>query len=319
MNKDCNIVRDILPLYADDVCSEDSRQYVENHIVDCKECSEMLEKIKKTEYVEHIKEEGENVVAKHATKEKRKSVLVGSIFSAIYMIPIVVCMIVNLVTGNGLSWFFIVLTSLMLLSSVTIVPLMAYRDKGLWTMGSFTATLLILLATVCIYSHGSWFFIAATSVLFGLSMIFMPVVVFQVKNAFVANNKLLCAAGTQIILFLIMMVTIGLYVQSSLYWVISRSIIVVVLSYIIGMIFFIRYLKGNGIRRAGAAVIWTGIYTALSENIVFMLMGYSVVWHAFHGLHWTTATIKGNMHWIELIACIVVGVILIIKGKKEVE
>lgn len=42
MNK-CNVIKDLLPLYADEVCSEDSREMVEEHISTCKECMQELE------------------------------------------------------------------------------------------------------------------------------------------------------------------------------------------------------------------------------------------------------------------------------------
>ena len=34
----CCVVRDLLPLYTDDVVSEDTHALVENHLVNCEEC-----------------------------------------------------------------------------------------------------------------------------------------------------------------------------------------------------------------------------------------------------------------------------------------
>ncbi len=39
----CGVVRDLLPLYADGVCSEQSSDLVEKHIAECEKCSEELE------------------------------------------------------------------------------------------------------------------------------------------------------------------------------------------------------------------------------------------------------------------------------------
>lgn len=36
----CNIIQDMLPLYVDDVLSEDSRKMVEEHLKDCEVCCE---------------------------------------------------------------------------------------------------------------------------------------------------------------------------------------------------------------------------------------------------------------------------------------
>lgn len=38
----CNIIRDILPLYADDVVSDDTRAMVEEHLAGCRECCNEL-------------------------------------------------------------------------------------------------------------------------------------------------------------------------------------------------------------------------------------------------------------------------------------
>jgi len=38
MNISCEIIRDLLPLYVDDVCSDDSRELVEHHLRDCESC-----------------------------------------------------------------------------------------------------------------------------------------------------------------------------------------------------------------------------------------------------------------------------------------
>lgn len=42
----CNIVRDLLPLYADDACTEESKQIVEAHIKECSSCARTLEAMK---------------------------------------------------------------------------------------------------------------------------------------------------------------------------------------------------------------------------------------------------------------------------------
>ena len=42
MNK-CGIVKDLLPLYADDVCTPESKKFVAEHLAECKECCKELE------------------------------------------------------------------------------------------------------------------------------------------------------------------------------------------------------------------------------------------------------------------------------------
>ena len=41
----CNIANDLIPLYVDNVLSEDSKELLENHISDCVHCKEILERM----------------------------------------------------------------------------------------------------------------------------------------------------------------------------------------------------------------------------------------------------------------------------------
>lgn len=47
MEINCNVIRDLLPLYAEDMVSEDSRNVVEKHLCDCEACSQELDKLRK--------------------------------------------------------------------------------------------------------------------------------------------------------------------------------------------------------------------------------------------------------------------------------
>lgn len=42
----CNIVLDMLPLYVDGVCSQESKRYVEEHLKECKDCEKEYEEMK---------------------------------------------------------------------------------------------------------------------------------------------------------------------------------------------------------------------------------------------------------------------------------
>ncbi len=45
MKYTCEMIKDLLPLYADEVCSEDSRKAVAEHIGSCPSCRNMLQKM----------------------------------------------------------------------------------------------------------------------------------------------------------------------------------------------------------------------------------------------------------------------------------
>ena len=49
MTYPCGIIRDLLPLYIDDVCNEESKQAVENHLSECEKCRNYYNSMKSTE------------------------------------------------------------------------------------------------------------------------------------------------------------------------------------------------------------------------------------------------------------------------------
>lgn len=66
----CNVVQDLLPLYLDDVCSEDSKKIVEEHLEECSTCRFMKEQLENKEMDEMLKIESKNVIERHAQAEK---------------------------------------------------------------------------------------------------------------------------------------------------------------------------------------------------------------------------------------------------------
>lgn len=49
MKISCNVIRDILPLYAEDMASQDTRELVEEHIASCEKCKKRLEEMRTVE------------------------------------------------------------------------------------------------------------------------------------------------------------------------------------------------------------------------------------------------------------------------------
>lgn len=95
----------------------------------------------------------------------------------LYGLAALVCFIVNLSVDHAVSWFWIVLASELTAASLTLLPaLVSEGRKGLSALGGFTGSLLLLLMVCCLYTGGDWFFVAAISVLFGLTLVFLPFV-----------------------------------------------------------------------------------------------------------------------------------------------
>ena len=207
MKTDCEVIRDLLPLYADDVCSDGSRRLIEEHLPECPACSEELKKLRSRDLETGLKEEKDAVLEYGAKRFRRRSTTVGSVIAGLFMIPVLVCLIVNLATGASLGWFLIVLAALAVAASLVIVPLLVPHNKLLWTFCAFCVTLMVLLAVIALVNRGSWFFVAEAACLFGLSVVFLPFVIRAepVRRLLGDFNRWLLVLGVDVILFANMM------------------------------------------------------------------------------------------------------------------
>ena len=207
MRVECDIIRDLLPLYADDACSGKSRAMVEEHLLECDACRGLLIRLKDSELESGLMTERDAVIRSGEKRFRRRSTVAGAIVAGIFMIPILVCLIINLNAGAAMSWFYVVLAAMLVAASLTIVPLMVPEDKLFWTFTAFTASLMALLAVVCLTSGGSWFWIAASATLFGLAAVFLPFVVKAkpMQRLLGNSSRWLVVLGLDAVLFVNMM------------------------------------------------------------------------------------------------------------------
>ena len=238
MKTDCGVIRDLLPLYADDACSEASRQAVDEHLEECPDCRALLGRLQNRTIEKDLESERDDVIRTQAKRFRTRSAAIGAVVACIFAVPVLVCLIVNLVSGAALDWFFIVLASLAVAASLSIVPLMVTENKALWTLGAFTASLLVLLAVCCLYSRGTWFWIAASAVLFGLGLIFLPFVVrAKPLQPWIGGlRKPMLVAAADVILFANLMNMVSLHTKGALGTVLLAALCVaaaVLLGYLI--------------------------------------------------------------------------------------
>ncbi len=260
MKYNCEMIRDLLPLYYDGICSESSRQAVEAHLAECPECRGYLEMERSGDKLESmIAVDRDAVLSSQARFFKRKSAVAGTILAGIFMLPVLICLIVNLAQG-GLTWFLIVLAAMLIPVSLVVVPLLAPENKALLTLGAFTVSLLLLLAVCCISAGGHWFFVAATASLFGLSVLFGPFAVrAKPVAAVLGNRKGLCVMAVTTVLFLAMMWCIGLSGGLGIgYYRLAAAISLPLVSWVWALFLIIRYLPGRGLLKTGACFAATG-------------------------------------------------------------
>lgn len=94
MKYPCGVIRDILPLYKDEVCSEESRGAVEEHLSECKDCSEYYERLSEDrEKIPNPEIEDHKADSLRAVRKRiRRSVTAAMILAAAIL---VVCMMLG--------------------------------------------------------------------------------------------------------------------------------------------------------------------------------------------------------------------------------
>ena len=69
MKISCEIIEDLLPLYIDEVCSEESKKTVDEHLAECSKCAETLKQMQSG----YIPEESIELNLKEAESIKKLS------------------------------------------------------------------------------------------------------------------------------------------------------------------------------------------------------------------------------------------------------
>lgn len=76
-DKNCNLTKDLLPLYIEDLLSVESENFIENHIEGCKECREYLRILKEDDNIQigidknEIEQNGEKLLNKIKKSQDR--------------------------------------------------------------------------------------------------------------------------------------------------------------------------------------------------------------------------------------------------------
>ena len=219
-------------------------------------------------------------------------------------------------------WVFIVLivlTALMVLGSLIAVPLVVRKDKLLWTLGCFTGSLTLLLLVTAIFTNGDWFLISIVSILFGMSVIFAPLVINRLPlSGFLLQNKGLLAMVIDTLLLYAIIIVCGLYGQNGTwlgYW--KPALLITSLCLLFPWVLFliIRYMKANAFVKAGLCVIFGGSFLSTIDNVIYWI-SEGVLRFQFKNSNlfvWNDSTINANIFLlIFLLGCIIGGILLVV-------
>lgn len=319
---DCGLIQDLLPLYHDGICSEESRQAVKEHLETCSECSKIATELDNYEVDEKLSLEKNMILRNHEKKENRRTFKIGIVTACIFMIPLIICLICNLAIEHELDWFFVVLTSLLVTASISVVPLLVPERKAFFTIISFTSSLLLLLATCCIYTGGDWFFVAAASCILGLSLLFAPYLMKQLPLPKILKHHkgAIVLLWDTIWLYLLIFIS-GYFVQGDhSYWNIALPVTTYCVLFTWVIFLIARYLKINFFIKSAVIVFLSGVATAFSNDVLKTVFGLetedSLLRADFSSgiSNMQSEVMNANVMIIILISCVVASTILLAIG-----
>lgn len=70
----CDVIYDLLPLYCDDACTQDSRMLIEEHLKNCSKCSGLLQKMKAPCRASQVQERRDEEIIKNMANAWRVSI-----------------------------------------------------------------------------------------------------------------------------------------------------------------------------------------------------------------------------------------------------
>lgn len=102
MKYPCNVIRDLLPLYVDEVCSAESRKMIEEHLKECSECKAYMESMSdhasKEKKLIQIDPEDENRKAS-SLRNVKKEIRRRQFLTAVITVLVIVCVSFAVIGG----------------------------------------------------------------------------------------------------------------------------------------------------------------------------------------------------------------------------
>ena len=186
-----------------------------------------------------------------AKKWRAFSVSWSLFFYISYAIALIPCFICDLAINKGLTWFWIVLSALLLAFTFTNLPKLIKKHKLILIPTSMYLALCLLLGVCCIYTHGNWFLIPALSVLFGLIIIFTPIYISKLKP-FQKIKKFadFISVGIDFIALNILLIVIDIFTvtngHANNHWFLKIALPITLISYcFLNILLCVRFLKTN--------------------------------------------------------------------------
>jgi len=244
-----------------------------------------------------------------------------------YAIALIPCFICDLAINKGLTWFWIVLSSLLLAFSFTNLPKLIKKHKLVLIPLSMFLSLCVLLAVCCIYTKGDWFLVASLSVLFALIIIFAPIYISKL-NTFAKIKKFadFVSIAIDFIALNILLIVINIYsvtnnYTSNNYWYLKIALPIVIVFYLfLNLLLCVKFIKINRFLKTSLILFlidlfcYTPSLVLKVKNPVFKEMLNDANVFNSNLSSWNIKYIDANIHCIICLTLLSLSLIFLITG-----
>lgn len=186
---ECDVVQDLFPLYYDNACTSASKKMVEQHLMTCEKCKKTYEALRNTTIDTVMKDEAEGILERHAKKERNMAYKAGIMIALILMVPVVITFIVSMSSGGGLGVFAVLTASMLLVASLSVVPLLSTQRRMTKSILASVIALLLIFFFVDRMNGGGEFVLWTIPTIFGLSIVFFPLVIRNITLPPILSDK----------------------------------------------------------------------------------------------------------------------------------
>lgn len=261
----CAVVQDLLPLYVDGVCSDESKRLVEAHLAECADCRALCTALKESEAEALFQADTKTVLKDHAKRQSKLALAMGVLIAVFLTATMGVMLYVTLRGWSDWQTTVTVGASLLLLAGLTAVPLLAKTKRT--TKAIVFSTLALVAVIYCeeiFFSNDGWMEIlqVITAVIFTISLFGFPFVVRQADLPMpLCNHKLFITLLWDSLWFVFMILLLAFDEPAEIGFVMVATLSLVAVVWLI--VLTARYLPVHWLAKCGVAVVLVAIWLAL--------------------------------------------------------
>ena len=249
-------------------------------------------------------------------------------FYIAYAATLIPCFICDLAINKSLTWFWIVLSALILSFTFTNLPKLITKFRLILIPLSMYLSLCLLLGVCCIYVRGDWFLIPVLSVLLGLIIIFVPIYIskYRIFNNIKKYNDFV-SIGIDFIMLNILLGYINIYtainhLQSIDGWYFKIALPITAIVYIIiNVLICVKFLKINKLLKTSIILFLIDIFMYIPP--LFVKSKYSTIQTEFidganilnsNLFSWNNFTIQPNINCIICLTLLAMSILFYVAG-----